>query len=77
MACKVLRRSHRAVSRLVHGAAGSKQNPSENEYPVTERDSCNLQAQWLQAQPASLGATSAALRVPPSPTLLLCQLSWS
>lgn len=75
---KVLRRSHRAVSCLDTGqvsrAAGSKQNPSEKQYPVTERDSCNVRAQQLQAHPASLGATSAASRVPPSPTLLLCQL---
>ena len=34
VAFKVLRRSHRAVSRLVHRAAGSKQNPSEKQYPV-------------------------------------------
>lgn len=74
VAFKVLRRSHRAVSRLVHRAAGSKQNPSEKQYPVTERDSCNLRAQWLQAHPASLGATSAASQVLPSPTLLLCPL---
>lgn len=33
-----------------------------------------MRAQRLQAHPASLGATSAASRVPPSPTLLLCQL---
>lgn len=71
---KVLRRSHRAVSCLVHRAAGSKQNPAEKQYPVTERDSCNVRAQRLQAHPASLRATSTASRVPPSPTLLLCQL---